>query len=80
MGIIKFRQRPQKSPVGVKFKFSYEHSLPFHMGAQRESSARNARLANRFDATATVGRKECSWRNGRFLLQVKGHGSLFYRY
>ena len=30
---MKLRQRPHKSPVGVKFKFSNEHSLPFHMGA-----------------------------------------------
>ena len=32
-GIMKLRQRPHKSPVGVKFKFSDEYSLPFHMGA-----------------------------------------------
>ena len=30
---MKLRQRPHKSPLGVKFKFSDEHSLPFHMGA-----------------------------------------------
>ena len=30
---MKVRQRPHKSHVGVKFKFSDEHSLPFHMGA-----------------------------------------------
>ena len=30
---MKFRQGPHKSPVGVKFKFSDEYSLPFHMGA-----------------------------------------------
>ena len=30
---MKLRQRPHKSPVGVKFKFSDEYSLPSHMGA-----------------------------------------------
>ena len=31
---MKLRQRPHKSPVGVKFKFSEEHSLwLFHMEA-----------------------------------------------
>ena len=30
---MKLRQPPHKSPVGVKFKFSDEHSLPFHLGA-----------------------------------------------
>ena len=30
---MKLRQRLQKSPVGVKFKFSDEYSLPFHVGA-----------------------------------------------
>ena len=30
---MKLRQRPHKSPVGVKFKFFDEYSLPFHMGA-----------------------------------------------
>ena len=30
---MKLRQRSHKSPVGVKFKFSDEYSLPFHMGA-----------------------------------------------
>ena len=30
---MKLRQRSQKSPVGVKLKFSDEYSLPFHMGA-----------------------------------------------
>ena len=31
-GIMKLRQRAHKSPVGVKFKFSEEHSLQlFHM-------------------------------------------------
>ena len=30
---MKLRQRPHKSPAGVKFKFSDEHFLPFHMGA-----------------------------------------------
>ena len=30
---MKLWQHPHKSPVGVKFKFSDEHSLPFHMGA-----------------------------------------------
>ena len=32
-GIKKLRQHPHKSPVGVKFKFSDDYSLPFHMGA-----------------------------------------------
>ena len=30
---MKLRQRSHKSPLGVKFKFSDEYSLPFHMGA-----------------------------------------------
>ena len=31
---MKLRQRPQEFPLGVlKFKFSDEHSLPFHIGA-----------------------------------------------
>ena len=30
---MKLRQRQHKSPVGVKFKFSDEYSLPFHVGA-----------------------------------------------
>ena len=30
---MKLRQLPAKSPVGVKFQFSGEYSLPFHMGA-----------------------------------------------
>ena len=30
---MKLRQRPHKSPVEVKFKFSDKHSLPFQMGA-----------------------------------------------
>ena len=30
---MKLRQRPHKSPIGVKFKFSDEYSLPFHIGA-----------------------------------------------
>ena len=30
---MKLWQHPHKSPVGVQFKFSDEHSLPFHMGA-----------------------------------------------
>ena len=33
---MKLRQRPHKSPLGVKFKFSEEHSLRlFHMEAAR---------------------------------------------
>ena len=31
-GIMKLKERPHKSPLGVKFQFSDEHSLPFHMG------------------------------------------------
>ena len=30
---MKLRQRPHKSLIGAKFKFSDEHSLSFHMGA-----------------------------------------------
>ena len=30
---MKLRQRSHKSPVGVKFKFSDEYFLSFHMGA-----------------------------------------------
>jgi len=29
--IMKFRQRPFKSLIGIKFKFSHELSMPFHI-------------------------------------------------
>ena len=35
---MKLRQSPHKSPVGVKFKVSDEHSSPFRMGAHSRVS------------------------------------------
>ena len=32
-GILKLKQRSHKSPLGVKFKFSDDQPVPFHMGA-----------------------------------------------
>ena len=47
---MKLRQRSHKSPqmgswspVGVKFKFSDEYSLPFHMGAPPDFQMSNGK-------------------------------------
>ena len=40
---MKLRQLPHESSVGVKFKFSDEYSLPFHMGAPPDFQMSNGK-------------------------------------
>ena len=40
---MNLRQRSHKSLVGVKFKFSDEYSLPFHMGAHPDFQMSNGK-------------------------------------
>ena len=40
---MKLWQRSHKSPIGVKFKFSDEYSLPFDMGAHPDFQMSNAK-------------------------------------
>ena len=40
---MKLWQHSHKSPIGVKFKFSEEYSLPFHMGAPPDFQMSNGK-------------------------------------
>ena len=60
---MKLRQRPHKSPVGVKSKFSHHHCLPFHEELVRNQnsalikSARVNYYSNLIDQCAGDSRK-----------------------
>ena len=65
------RQRPHMSPAGVlKFKFSNEHSLPFHMGATKVQAPERKEPTGIFDLMQRFLRLNPRTHDGNTLLHL----------